>query len=195
MAGKAVTVLQSDILESYYADNAKKLHRVTDKILMKFGGLSGTDKDDFYSLANEVFTDVMKRYDNSQSFDGFLYSCLLNKIKTDITRRNREKRKADRLSVSLDALIGDDEGCNLLELIPSDFDTFEEVVRRQEKDQFQDKVQTYVSRLSKQQIRILNMLMDGYKSGEIRQILKISSTEYTENLRIMRSYENVKVLF
>lgn len=82
-----------------------------------------------------------------------------------------------------------------MDCVASDFDTFEEVVRRQEKDQFQDKVQTYVSRLSKQQIRILNMLMDGYKSGEIRQILKISSTEYTENLRIMRSYENVKILF
>ena len=77
----------------------------------------------------------------------------------------------------------------------SDFDTFEEVVRRQEKDQFQDKVQKYISKLSKQQIRILNMLMDGYKASEIRKTLKISSTEYTENLRIMRSYENIKILF
>ena len=77
----------------------------------------------------------------------------------------------------------------------SDFDTFEEVVRRQEKDQFQDKVQKYISRLSKQQIRILNMLMDGYKPNEIQQALNISSKEYVKELHIMRSYENVKVLF
>lgn len=101
----------------------------------------------------------------------------------------------NQFAVSLDAASENDEEYSLMDCVASDFDTFEEVVRRQEKDQFQDKVQTYVSRLSKQQIRILNMLMDGYKSGEIRQILKISSTEYTENLRIMRSYENVKILF
>ena len=65
--------------------------------------------DDFYSLANEVFVDVMRRYDGAQSFDGFLYSCLLNKIKTEITRRNREKRKADRMSISIDTPIGVDE--------------------------------------------------------------------------------------
>ena len=58
--------------------------------------------DDFYSLANEVFVDVMARYDDSQSFDAFLYSCLLNKVKTEMTRRNCEKRKADRMSISID---------------------------------------------------------------------------------------------
>lgn len=83
------------ILVTYYSNNAKKLHNTVDKILLKFGGISGKDVDDFYSLANEVFVDVMRRYDGTQSFDGFLYSCLLNKIKTEITRRNREKRKAD----------------------------------------------------------------------------------------------------
>ncbi len=61
------------ILNTYYADNAKKLHSMVDKILLKFGGLSDKDMDDFYSLANEVFVDVMKRFDNSQSFDVFLY--------------------------------------------------------------------------------------------------------------------------
>lgn len=194
MAGKAA-VLQSDILEAYYAENAKKLHRVTDRILMKFGGLSGKDKDDFYSLANEVFVDVMKRYDNTQSFDGFLYSCLSNKIKTDITKRNREKRKADRLSVSLDAFTEDEEGRNLLEFIPSDFDTFEEVSRRQGNGQYEDKIQQYISKLSSRQVNILNLLIDGYKPGEIREILEISIKEYSDDLQIMRSYENVKILF
>jgi len=71
------------ILKYYYTNNAAKLHDMVDKILSKFGGLSDKDMDDFYSLANEVFVDVMRRYDGSQSFDGFLYSCLLNKIKTE----------------------------------------------------------------------------------------------------------------
>ena len=195
MASADLALLQSDILEVYYADNAKKLHKIVDRILCKFGGLSGKDTDDFYSLANEVFWDVMKRFDYAQSFDGFLYSCLSNKIMTEITRRNREKRKADRMSTSLDAVNGDNEECNLLEIIPSDFDTFEEAVKAQDTEQYQDKVQLYISKLSNQQINILNLLIDGYQPNEIRKILEISPKEYADNMQIMRSYENIKILF
>lgn len=195
MAATDMASLQSGILDRYYADNAKKLHKVVDKILVKFGGLSDKDTDDFYSLANEVFVDAMKRYDYVQSFDGFLYSCLSNKIMTEITRRNREKRKADRMSTSLDAVSGNDEEFSLLEIIPSDFDTFEEVAKAQEKDLYQDKVQMYIARLSNEQVNILNLLIDGYKPNEIREILEISAREYADNLQFMRCYENIKILF
>ena len=188
-------VLQSDILNAYYADNAKKLHKTVDRILCRFGGLSGKDTDDFYSLANEVFADVLKRYDYMQSFDGFLYSCLSNKIMTEITKRNREKRKADRMCVSLDAVNGDEEECNLLDFIPSDFDTFEEVAKRQESGKYQDKVERYISKLSNRQVNILNLLIDGFKPNEIQRLLEISSKEYADNMQAMRSYENIKILF
>ena len=188
-------VLQSDILNAYYADNAKKLHKTVDRILCRFGGLSGKDTDDFYSLANEVFADVLKRYDYMQSFDGFLYSCLSNKIMTEITKRNREKRKADRMCVSLDAVNGDEEECNLLDFIPSDFDTFEEVAKRQESGKYQDKVERYISKLSNRQVNILNLLIDGYRPNEIQRLLEISSKEYADNMQAMRSYENIRILF
>lgn len=194
MKSADLVTLQSDILDLYYADNAKKLHKVVDKIVLKFGGLSNKDLDDFYSLANEVFMDIMKKYDDSQSFDGFLYSCLLNKIKTEITRRNREKRKADRMCISLDVVNGDEEECNLLDVLPSDFDTFEEVAKRQEKGRYHDKVERYISRLSNWQVNILNLLVDGYKPNEIQRILEICSKEYSEDLDTMRSYENIKIL-
>lgn len=195
MDSKAPAILQPYILDKYYADNAKRLHKVVDKIVSKFGGLSNKDMDDFYSLANEVFTDVLKRYDNEQSFDGFLYTCLSNKIMSEITKRNREKRKADRISISLDATNQDDETCSLLEFIPSDFDTFDEAVKGQEKEQFQEKVRRYISKLSTNQVNILNLLIDGYEPYEIRKILGISASEYTDSLHIMRSYEYVKILF
>lgn len=195
MKSADLVTLQSDILDSYYADNAKKLHKVVDRILSKFGGLSNRDKDDFYSLANEVFAEIMKKYDYEQSFDGFLYSCLLNKIMTEITRRNREKRKADRMAVSFDVTRENEEECSLLDIIPSDFDTFEEVAKRQGRGQYQDKVQLYISRLSNRQVNILNLLVDGYKANDIQRILDMSSTEYSEDLKTMRSYENVRILF
>jgi hypothetical protein len=195
MTDKDLSPLQLRILDIYYADNAKKLHRVVDRILSKFGGLTYKDKGDFYSLANEVFADVIQRYDGEQSFDGFLYSCLSNKIMSEITKRNREKRKADRLSISVNATNDKGEDYSLLDCLASDFDTFEEASKRQENGQYGSKVQQYVSRLSNQQVNILNLLIDGYKPNEIRQILKMSSKEYTDSMQIMRSYENVKVLF
>ena len=195
MASADLAVLQADILDTYYADNARKLHKTVDKILVKFGGLSGKDKDDFYSLANEVFADVIKRYDHKQSFDGFLYSCLSNKIMTEITRRNREKRRADRMSISIDTPIGEDEDHSLMDCIASDFDTFDEVIKEHENERYQDKVQRYLSKLSNQQIGILNLLIDGFKPYEIRRILEISEKEYSDELQAMRSFENVKILF
>lgn len=195
MTDKDLSALQSDILNAYYADNAKKLHRVVDRILSKFGGLTYKDTDDFYSLANEVFADVLKRYDYEQSFDGFLYSCLSNKIMSEITKRNREKRKADRMNISLEATNDKGEDYSLLDCLASDFDTFEEASKRQENGQYQDRVQQYISRLSNQQVNILNLLIDGYKPFEIRRILEISKNEYVDNLSIMRSYENVRLLF
>ena len=186
------------VLEPYCENDMYKLKRMSRSIFMKFNEpLTNADYDDFYSVANLVLWQAYNSYDPDMGvkFEGFLHSCLSKKFKTELEYRHRQKRVLNQFAVSLDAASENDEDYCLLDCVASDFDTFEEVVRRQEKDQFQDKVQTYVSRLSKQQIRILNMLMDGYKSGEIRQILKISSTEYTENLRIMRSYENVKILF
>ena len=195
MTDKDLSPLQLQILNAYYADNAKKLHRVVDRILSKFGGLTYKDTDDFYSLANEVFADVLKRYDCEQSFDGFLYSCLSNKIMSEITKRNREKRKADRMSISLEATNDKGEDYSLLDCLASDFDTFEEASKSQENGQYQDRVQQYISKLSNQQVNILNLLIDGYKSFEIRRILEISKNEYADNLSIMRSFENVKILF
>ncbi|MDE6364302.1 MAG: hypothetical protein K2L86_08585 [Lachnospiraceae bacterium] len=195
MIDKDLSPLQLQILDDYYADNARKLHRVVDRILSKFGGLTYKDTDDFYSLANEVFADVIKRYDCEQSFDGFLYSCLSYKIMSEITKRNREKRKADRLSISLEATNDKGKDYSLLDCIPSDFDTFEEASKRQENGHYCNKVQQYISKLSNQQVNILNLLIDGYKPFEIRRILEMSPKEYENNMQIMRCYENVRVLF
>lgn len=183
------------ILITYYADNARKLHRTVDRILLRFGGLSNKDVDDFYSLANETFVYAMKRYDGEQSFDGFLYSCLSNKIKSEITRRNREKRKADRMCTSLDTPVGDDDGMTIGNIIADDFDTFEEATKGQESGKYQDKVQQYISKLSTRQINILNFLIDGYAPCEIRAMLEISANDYAVDMQFMRSYENVKILF
>ena len=182
------------ILITYYADNAKKLHKVVDKILLKFGGLSDRDIDDFYSLANEVFVDVMRRYDDSQPFDGFLYSCLLNKIKSEMTRRNREKRRADRISISIDTPIGDDENITIGDMIADNFSIEKEIFEKKEEG-YSRKMLTYLNRLSSLQKEVLRLNIAGYLPGEIREELHISEKEYADCYAAIHSYRNVSVLF
>mgnify|MGYP003291857123 CR=1 FL=1 len=61
-----------NILNTYYSNNASKLRKMVDKILIKLK-FHDIDNEDFYSLANEIFVDVLRRYDKKQDFDGFLY--------------------------------------------------------------------------------------------------------------------------
>lgn len=183
-----------EILLTYYADNATKLHKVVDSILLKFGGLSNKDLDDFYSLANEVFVDAMMKYDNTQSFDGFLYSCLLNRIKTEMTRRNREKRKADRMSISIDAPIGDDENSTIGDMIAADFSIEKEIFEKDE-ERYSKRMLLYLSRLSNLQKEVLRLNVAGYLPNEIREELHISEKQYDDCYATIRSYRNVSVLF
>lgn len=183
------------ILITYYANNAKKLHKIVDKILFKFGGLSDKDLDDFYSLANEVFVDVMRHYDKSRSFDGFLYSCLSNKIMSEITKRNREKRKADRTSISIDTPIGDeDERCTIGDMIADDF-TIEKELFEKKEEGYSRRMLAYLNKLSTLQKDVLKLNIAGYLPNEIREELHITEKQYADCEAAIHSYRNVSVLF
>ena len=182
------------ILITYYADNAKKLHKVVDKILLNFGGLSDKDMDDFYSLANEVFVDVIARYDDSQSFDGFLYSCLLNKIKTEMTRRNREKRKADRMSISIDTPIGDDENSTIGDMIADDYTIEKEVINQEEREEWRKEVKEYLDSLSPLQRMIAFLLSDNNTPDEICEELHITIKHFENYMKRILSDERIKPL-
>ena len=193
MAGKDLSVLQL-----YCENDMRLLKKISRSIFMRFNeSLTKADHDDFYSIANMTLWQAYNAYDpdTGVSFDGFLNTCLQKKFKTELTSRHRQKRILNQFAISLDAVNDKEEECNLLDFIASDFDTFEEVARRQENGQYQDKLQQYISKLSNIQVSILNLLVDGYKPNEIQKIMEISATEYADNMQFMRSYENVKILF
>lgn len=187
-----------EVLQPYCENDMRLLKRISKSIFLRFNEpLTKADYDDFYSIANMTLWQACQTYDSNMgiSFEIFLRTCLKKKFATEIRDRHREKRVINQFTSSLDATNDKEEECSLLDFIPSDFDTFEEVLERQDKEQYTDKAQEYISKLSNQQVNILNLLMDGYKPIEIREILGISTKEYTDNLQIMRAYENVKILF
>lgn len=189
---------QLEILQLYCENDMRLLKKLSQSIFMRFSEpLTRADYDDFYSIANITLWQCCKAFDSAMgvNFEGFLYSCLQKKFRTELTRRHRQKRALDRLNISLDAVNSDDEHYSLLDVLPSDFDTFEEVIKQQDNEKFADRVQQYISRLSTQQVNILNLMIDGYKPIEIRKILQMDIKEYTDNMQIIRAFENVKYLF
>ena len=187
-----------EVLQPYCENDMRLLKRISKSIFMRFNEpLTEADYDDFYSIANMTLWQACQTYDSNMgiSFEIFLRTCLKKKFTTEIRDRHRKKRVINQFTSSLDATNDNEEESSLLDFIPSDFDTFEEVLERQDEEQYTDKTQEYISKLSNQQVNILNLLIDGYKPIEIREILGISTKEYTDNLQIMRAYENVKILF
>ena len=185
------------ILQKYSKNDMQLLKRISRSILSKMNDdLSDMDYDDFYSIANETLWKACETYssDMGATFETFLCSCIRKKFSTEIRDRHREKRVLNLLAVPLEASENEEGNC-ALDLLPSDFDTFEEAMKLQSNKQFQDKVQRYISKLSNQQVSILNLLIDGYKPKDIQQILNISAKEYSVNMKIMQSFENVKILF
>lgn len=191
-------------LNRYYENNAAKLRKIVDKILRNFGGV--TDNQEFYSLANEVFFDVLQKYDPEKKFDPFLYSCLSNRIKSKMTSMNCKKRrktivvnnggKKEKVYIhdlSLDAPLGENEEENLTlkDVLPSDY-ILEENIFEMKRD---DKVETYLKKISIKQREIVMALIDGEKPGQIQKRLGMTEREYADQLSGIRSIRNIKVLF
>ena len=182
-----------EILHLYYENNAEKLHGVVNGIVKSFGGLSDMDMDDFYSLANEVFADIIRRYDDSRSFEAFLYSCLCNRVKTEMTKRNREKRKTEQLLVSIDAPIGEGETLTWRDVIPGRYDMEEEVLERNG-ESYSERMLKYLSRLSREQKKVLMLKAAGYMPRKIQKNMKLTKKEYAEYHAAIHSDRNVSLL-
>ena len=209
-----------EILESYYKVNedkpeesAKKLHTMVDKILSQFGGITDFDREECYSIANLYISKYIKSQldQNIEDFDedkfnGYMYFGITNKIKTYITRKNRGKRcqivtskEGDKevkqyiYPTSLDNLMTDDGETKYMDVIPSDFD-IESSIDVGELLNLGENVIRYINSLGTIQRQIADLIMQGYNSTEIKEILHISDKEYYTYLSDMKEYDKRKLL-
>lgn len=180
------------IVDSYFANNARQLYSMVDKILFKLHFVD-VDKNDFYSLANEVFMYALRDYDSSKSFDGFLYSCLYKKFCTEMTRRYRKKRKADRISISIDTPIGDDENITIGDLIASDFSIDKELFEKNE-EEWSKEVSIYLNNLSPLQRKIAFLLSYDNSPTEICEELHITIKHFQNSMKRILADEQIKPL-
>ena len=73
-----------------YAGNSM-IQKTVQKELRKIGGISQMEEDNFYSLANEVFFNTLKLWDEKRSFKTYFKSNLRRKVSTELRNMNRKK--------------------------------------------------------------------------------------------------------
>lgn len=194
-------------INEYYNDNARKLHKLVDKVIRKLH-FENIDIEEYYFLSYEIFLDSLKDYDDKQSLEGFMYSCLYKKFCTNMTRSNRDKRKnkvkvelKDKngntkiekvviSDISFDSITNDEDGIDLKEKVASDFN-IEDVSNLD--FQTDEKVEIFLKSLSNVQRRIIELKMDDYSVDEIKQKINISNAEYNAAMKSIQMNENLSL--
>ena len=207
------------IYNDYYEDNAKKLNKIVDRVVsQKFGGLQNKDITSFYSIANEVMTDIVlrDRYNKSLGdFDGFLYNSLVYAF-IDDDKSNKRFRRCNRKyvtdddgnkvfdkngtpqtyvipDISFDSPISDNEDITYADVIGSDFNLDSEI-KELRNCVDNDKYDDYIDSLNRIQKQILFMKMDGIPVAEIKNRLNINNKQYEQHCNIIKSFEKVGIL-
>ena len=193
---------QQKIFNEYSENNMSKLKQQAYSCFKRFGGISEADYVDFYSIANEVLWNAAKEYDSSKNipFENFLKFKLYNKFKTEMTKRNREKRchkEVDqagnciyKYALSIEAIA---ENIDYFDEIVSDDYTENKVLEKIELSE-NNKIHKYLNKLSIRQKEIVLLLSDGFKLDDIKAILHINKALFANDIKVIRSYENIKVL-
>ena len=181
-----------DLVDLYFKNDGKVLYDLIDKVLFKLK--FDVEKSDFYSLGSEIFLDALCRYDETQDFNGFLYSCLINKFKTEMTRRNRRKRQGDNNSISIDTPIGDEDGNFTIGDTIASKSTIEKEFFEEREEGYSKEMCRYLSRLSSLQKEVLRLISIGFMPREILEELHINQKMYEDCYQAIHSYRNISVL-
>ena len=181
-----------DLVALYFENSGEKLYSMIDKILFKLK--FDVEKSDFYSLGSEIFLDALCRYDGNQDFNGFLYTCLTNKFKTEMTKRNRQKRQGDKNSISIDTPIGDENSnFTIGDMIASKF-TIEKEFFEEREETYSKEMCKYLSKLSNLQKEVLRLISIGFTPNEILEELHINQKMYEDCYSAIHSYRNTQFL-
>ena len=178
-------------VEEYYANNAAKVRKMVDDIIKRYR-FNITDKDDFYSIANEVFVKILDTYDGKRDFKGYLYSCLENRIKQEQTRRTALKNGGDKLISSLDDTESN-EDINPYEVIEGAISAEDEFMENCG-EWSSPVIAEYFSKLSPMQMEIAKLKSEGYSFEEIAKKLGITLNRYYELCNDMTSIEKTRDL-
>lgn len=180
------------LYDRYLGNGMKRLKSVTMSQVYKFNSNSNMNLDDFYSIANMTFWQVIETYDDTKSvnFDGYLARCLHNKFLSELTKLNNNAPiTASEQSVPIDAVREDCLG--LAETIDSGECT-EDCINEYG---LTDKAFAYVNSFHGIYKKVLLMIMDGTTDCDIMKILGITRREFNDVMDKLKSYKYINKFF
>ena len=157
-------------LKEYYKNDGRKICSIVNKLLYKLR-FHDVDVSDFYSLANEIIAKAIKKYDGKQDFDGYIYRCLENKFKTEMTRRNRYKRQADKMALSWETPLDEDSNSTIGDFITdtkkAEHYDIDKTFFEDDGEKYSERMLLYITKLSKLQKEVVKLIISGYSKEEI----------------------------
>lgn len=183
------------------------LQKIVNKKIAKFGGIDQVDMQDFYSIANECFVRALQLFDSEKSniekweeaFANFLGDVLDKKIKTEMTRRNRSKRRAIYTNEAGEKVYLKDEQMDA-PIVDGEVETFGDRVidtSRSVEESAMDNcgaAARYLDSLTSTQRKIVELRMQGYTNQEIAKMLGIRDSEFTKQFYALKDGKKIKVL-
>ena len=179
------------VCQFYCGNEMARLKKLCDPLIRNYGGVTDSEHDDFYSIANETVWRAAVTFDESinDSFEKYLIECLDNRFKSIITKKNRKKRIPRLNMVDIDAKITEDSQNTFADILDSGYDLMKEIPELRDNG-----MEIFMSKLSRKQKKICDLIMQGYKKGEIVQILNISIRRYDTCLDVLKNYETRIIL-
>ena len=203
-----------ETIQWLFANEAKEMRKICNKYMVKFGGISEMDYDDFYSQVGWDVSIASKNYNptNDKSFKEFIYGVIKLSVCKQMTHRNRGKRqlivekeivdedgnkttiKEYIPTVSLDAQVGEEGGMTIREMLAHKSTTETEFFDERE-DTYSDKMNRYLNKLSSLQREVLRLISIGFMPSEILEELHINKKMYEDCYKAIHSYRNISLLF
>ncbi len=184
-------------LQPYYENEGKKLRKLVDEILIRLKYYD-VAKDEFVSLADEIIVNAMYDYDFKQDFNGYIYRCLENKFKSEMTKLNRQKRKADKMALSWEMPMNEESDVTIGNIITDTKEAYhydiDKTFFEDDGEKYTEKMLKYIDRLSNLQKEVVKLIISGYMVEEIKKILHINEKQYQDCMIGIRSYRNIKAL-
>ncbi|MBQ4523453.1 MAG: DUF262 domain-containing protein [Lachnospiraceae bacterium] len=188
------------------------MKKICNKEMMKFGGLSEMDYDDFYSRVGLDVSLARESFDPTRGKTFKEYVCGVIKLSVwkEMKHRNCGKRqvivekeitdskgniiieKEYIPTASLDAPIGD--GKMIGDTIQSGFD-IDNTLSETTNCGYSDKMETFLESLPETPRKIAEMIMSGYSVEDIKENLGLTDREYRDYWKIICSYEKKRVLY
>ena len=209
-----LTPEQMNFVDFYCEDELRELKKIC-LPLISLKGVAEMEIDDLLSDAMKTLLETVEKYDHSKNDNFGAYLTInIKRSYSDWTRDrmrdkrinyardkdgniiyeesedgNGKKRKVIVKSLALDGMTPD--GVAVIERISAS-NTLEEKIFQPD---ISPKMEKYLHNLSKEQLEVAELFMEGYQQQDIMEILNISQTDLNNRIRGMKSYRNISILF